>query len=239
MSISAQDTVVLSTIREPDMATPAQKRRLQQNRWEIASIVSILALATFLDFYHVTRNGLGNNYYAIGVKSMMLNWHNFLYVSFDPGGYISIDKPPLGLWLQVISAKIFGFNGFALILPEALSGVVSVWLLYCLVRRAFGPVPALASAGLLAISPVNVVSNRDSIVESPLVMVLLVATWAVLRATENGDWKWLSLGAVLIGLAFNIKMLEAFLIVPSLAAVYFCGLANTSWKKKLAHLYLG
>jgi len=98
-----------------------------------------------LEFAGLTSEGYANTYYAATVKSMLTSWHNFFYASFDAGGFVSVDKSPLGLWIEAASAKIFGFSGLSLLLPEALAGVLSVLLLYVLVSRPFGPV-----AGLLA-----------------------------------------------------------------------------------------
>lgn len=71
------------------------------------------------------------------VKSMLQSFHNFFYASFDPGGYVTIDKPVV-FWIQTISAKIFGFHGWSVILPQALAGIGSVLLVYVLVKRTFG-----------------------------------------------------------------------------------------------------
>ena len=48
----------------------------------------------------------------------------------SPPGSVSIDKPPVDLWLQVASVKLFGFSSTTLKLPEALAGIAAVPLLY-------------------------------------------------------------------------------------------------------------
>ena len=195
----------------------------------------ILAVATFLNVFKLGRLGYGNTYYAAGVKSMLVNWHNFFFVSFDPGGFVSIDKPPLGFWMQAASAKIFGFHGWSLLVPEALAGVGSVALVYYLVRRTFGDLAGLLAAGAMAVMPVAVATNRSNIVDSLLVFVLLLGSWAVLHAAETGKLRWLLLAMVMVGLGFNIKMLEAYLVVPAFVAVYFLG-ARTRWRTRIWHL---
>src|SRR6266567_7914303 len=90
--------------------------------WHRIAKLAIIALSTFLIFYQVSVNGYGNTFYAASVKSMLESWHNFFFVSFDPGGFVSVDKPPLGLWIEALSAKIFGFSGFSLMLPQAVVG---------------------------------------------------------------------------------------------------------------------
>ena len=203
--------------------------------WDRLALGATLAISAFLNFYALSREGYGNSYYAAAVKSMLQSWHNFFFVSFDPGGFVSVDKPPLGFWLQVASAKLFGFHGWSLVLPEALAGVLSVALLYHLVRRAFGPVAGLLAGLALAVTPVAVASNRSNIVDSLLVLAVLLGAWAVLRATETGQLRWLLLSVGLVGLGFNIKMLQAFLVVPAFFGLYLLG-ARLRWRTRLWHL---
>jgi 4-amino-4-deoxy-L-arabinose transferase-like glycosyltransferase len=102
-----------SAKRPATQAAPSAAKPL----WEKLALGAVLALATFLDFWNLNQNGYGNTYYATAVKSMMTSWHNAYFATFDAQGFLSIDKPPLGFWLQVLSAKIFGFSGFSLMLP--------------------------------------------------------------------------------------------------------------------------
>jgi len=171
------------------------------------------------------------------VKSMLTSWHNFFFVSFDAGGFVTVDKPPLGLWVQAASAALFGFNGVSLILPQAVAGVLSVLLLYHLVRRTFGPTAGLLAALVLTVTPISVAANRNNTMDSLLVFVLLLAAWAIIRAAEMGRLRWLLAGAVLVGLGFNIKMLQAFLVLPAFYLVYLVS-APVRWWKRLLHLTL-
>src|SRR5947209_8864241 len=117
----------------------------------------VMLISLFMNFYQLGQNGFGNLYYAAGVRSMLDSWHTFFFVSFDPGGFVTIDKPPLGFWLQTLSAKIFGFTPFSVSLPQALSGVLAVLLLYHLVQRHFGKWAGVLAALALAVSPISVV----------------------------------------------------------------------------------
>src|SRR6266702_7340364 len=191
----------------------------------------VMLISLFMNFYQLGQNGFGNLYYAAGVRSMLDNWHNFFFVSFDPGGFVTIDKPPLGFWLQVLSAKLFGFTAFSVYLPQALSGVLSVALLYHLVRRRFGVVAGLLASLALAISPISVVTNRNNTIDSTLTLVMLLGAWAVLRAAETGKLRWLLLCAVTIGIGFNIKMMEAYLVIPAFGLLYLLAAPKSIWRK--------
>src|SRR5258708_2184579 len=111
---------------------------IQVGRVERESVLSWLgmgfplAVSAALNLWNLAQNGYSNLYYAVAVQSMLQNWHNFFFASYDAGGFITVDKPPVALWVQAISAKIFGFSSLSLLMPEALAGVASVALVYFL-----------------------------------------------------------------------------------------------------------
>ena len=218
--------------------TQAQARRLSGiSKRQVAVAVglgAIVLLGAFLRFYELGAYSIGNTYYAATVQSMLTSWHNFFFASFEPGGSVTVDKPPLGLWIQAVSAYFLGVNGFALALPQALAGVLSILLLYTMVKRQFGTWAGLIAALLLAITPVTVSTERNNTIDGLLVFVLLLATWAFLRAVRLGRFRYLLLGVFLIGLGFNIKMLQAFMPLPALYALYLLGknricFSNPAW----------
>ncbi|MBV9578671.1 MAG: glycosyltransferase family 39 protein, partial [Chloroflexi bacterium] len=188
-----------------------------------------------LELVNLQAEAFGNTYYAAAVQSMLASWHNFFFVSSDLGGFVSVDKPPLGLWIQVLSAKLLGFNGVALLLPQALAGIASVALLYWLVRRVHGGAAGLIAAAALAVMPISVVTARNNTMDATLVLTLLVAAWLVSLAAESGRLSLLLLSAAVVGLAFNIKMLQAYLVVPGYALAYFF-FAPLTWRRKLVDL---
>ena len=198
-------------------------------------LVLVLTLGAFLRFYQLGADGVGNQYYAATVKSMLTSWHNFFYASFEPGGSVSVDKPPLGFWVQCLSAYFLGVTGFALALPNAIAGVLSIFVVYKLIRRPFGPWAGLAAALVLAVMPVAISTERNNTIDGLLVFVLLMAAWAFLQSVYTGKLRWLFLGAFIVGLGFNIKMLQAILPLPAFYALYFFG-SKAKWWKKILHL---
>ncbi|WP_286907578.1 glycosyltransferase family 39 protein [Clostridium sp. UBA1652] len=212
-------------------------RKLKLSKNEIL-LVPILILSGFLSLVNLSIEGYGNEYYAAGVKSMTMSLKNFFFVSFDPAGFVTIDKPPLGFMIQALSAKIFGYSGWSIILPQALAGVISVWVIYKIVKRSFGIPAALISSLCLAITPIFVADSRNNTNDNLLVLVLLLACWVLSIAAEKGHLKLLILSLVLVGIGFNIKMLQAYMIVPALYITYLLSTA-VSWKKRIGHLVLG
>ncbi|MFZ6027443.1 MAG: glycosyltransferase family 39 protein [Chloroflexota bacterium] len=195
------------------------------------ALVTVVALAAWLRFSNLAALGYGNHYYTAAVVSMLQSWRNFFFAAAEPGGAVSVDKPPLGLWLQAISAHIFGVSGFSVMLPQLLAGILSVLVLYHLVRRSWGTDAGLLAALVLAITPVVVATDRNNTIDSVLIFLLLLAAWAFLKAAETGRLRYLLCGAVLVGLGFNVKMLQAFLPLPAFFALYFFGSPERLWPK--------
>ena len=140
--------------------------------------------------------------------------------------------PALALWIQVASVKLFGFHGLAVLIPQVLQGVASVWLVYHLVQRRFGRAAGLLASLFLALTPVSVAIDRSSNTDTCLVLILLLAAWALLRAAEDGSRRFLLLSMALVGLGFNVKMLAAFVVLPAFALVYLLGTAF-EWRRRL------
>lgn len=209
-------------------------RAIDAMLWHRVALAGVLLLSAFLGFFQLDREGPGNPYYAATVKSMLASWHNFFFVSFDPGGFVTVDKPPLGLWIQAASAAIFGFRETSLFLPQVVAAILSVGLLYYLVRRAFGPTAGLLAALVLALMPINVVTSRDNRLDPLLTLALLVGAWTILRAAETGRLRWLMACAVVVGLGFNIKMLQAYLVMPAFGLLYVL-VAPLPWSRRLLH----
>lgn len=209
--------------RLPVSTRPARGRPARER----LALGGVTVVAFVLGAWNLSANGLGNQYYAAATRSMTTSWGNFFFVSFDPGGFISVDKPPVALWVWAASARVFGVSSWSLLLPGVLAGAASVALLWCIVRRLFGVLAATVAALALAVSPVNVAVDRLNLPEPFLVLALVAAAWAVLRSFESErPLRWLALAGVFVGVAFNVKMLAAFIPVPALGLAVLLGTAG-------------
>ena len=218
----------------PDLARRARTlaARLAPRHGLLAGVV---ALSAVLNTYRLAQNGYANTYYSAAVRSMLDSWHNFFFASFDPGGLVSVDKPPLALWTQAASAKLFGFSSLSLLAPEAIAGTLAVVVIYRIVAPRFGWAAGLASALALAGFPSLVAVARDNNPDPILILLMLLACGAALRAIETGRLRSLAWCAALVGLAFNTKMLAAYLVVPGIALAYLA-CAPGSVRRRLALL---
>jgi 4-amino-4-deoxy-L-arabinose transferase-like glycosyltransferase len=181
--------------------------------------------------------GDANAYYTASVKAMLQSGHNFFFVAAEPGGSVTVDKPPLGLWIEAAFAFVLGVSGFSVSLPNILAGVFSIPLLYSMVKKHMGELAGLIAALVMTFTPIFVATNRNNTMDGLLVGFLLLAAWAFVRATETGRARWVMVGAFIVGLGFNIKMLQAFLPLPAFYALYFFG-SKEGWMRKIVNLGL-
>nr|WP_321349930.1 glycosyltransferase family 39 protein [uncultured Methanoregula sp.] len=201
-------------------------------------LAGILLLSLFLNLWNLWNQGISNEYYAAAVKSMLENPRVIFFNSFDAAGFVTVDKPPVGLWVQVASAALLGFSGWALVLPQALAGVGSVALVYLIVSRPFGRPAGLVSAFALAVTPIFVAVSRNGTMDGLLIFVLLLALYVALKAAREQSLPWLLVSVGLIGVGFNIKMIQAFIIVPAVLIIYVMGTRSLSMKTRAFHLLL-
>jgi 4-amino-4-deoxy-L-arabinose transferase-like glycosyltransferase len=183
-------------------------------------LAALLALAGVLNLWALGQNGWANTYYSAAVRSMSSSWHNFLFASLDPSGVMTVDKPPLALWVQALSVRVFGYHPLSVLVPQALMGVASVALTYDLVRRRFGRVGGFVGGLALALTPMTVAISRHNNPDALLVLCCVAALWCAVRALEDGRTRWLVLAGVCVGLGFATKMGVALTVVPGIAAAW-------------------
>jgi len=203
--------------------------------WPEFLFVGIIILAGFLNLWNLWNQGFDNPYYAAAVRSMLANPGVAFFNSFDAAGFVTVDKPPVGIWTQVASAAVFGFSNWSVILPQALAGIGSVALIYFIVKRPFGKPAGLIAALALATTPVFVSASRFETMDAQLVFVILLAVWVALKAARDHSFRLLIISFVLVGIGFNIKMIQAFVVVPAIIAIYLFG-AALPVRQKLIHL---
>ncbi|MGH3380927.1 MAG: glycosyltransferase family 39 protein, partial [Actinoallomurus sp.] len=228
---------VLTVPTTPGVRVPAGRPR-----WTRRLMAGVLLLSAFLYGWGLWHSGDANAYYSAAVKSGATSWKAFFFGSLDSASFITVDKPPMALWVQEIAARLFGFSTWSLLLPEVIMGVAAVGVLYATVRRAYGPVAGLVAALVLALTPITVAIDHDNNPDTLLVLLLVLAAWACQRATESGRLRWLIASAFFLGCGFNTKMLQAYLLLPALFLVYLLcargGLLRRVWHLAVAGVAL-
>jgi len=219
----------------------AAGRRLIRGRagsaaWERPALLGLLGVAALLYLWDLAASGYANSFYSAAVQAGSVNWEAFFYGSSDAANSITVDKPPASLWIMALSVRLFGLSSWSILVPEALMGVATVAIVYCIVRRHYSAQTALLAGGVLAITPVAVLMFRFNNPDALLVLLLTASVYFTLRAIESGRMRWLLLAGVAVGFGFLTKQLQAFLILPVLAGAYLA-VAPVSWKKRFGHLF--
>ena len=214
------------------LTLPAEEQRARvRRRPEWLALAGLLVLTAVLYLVGLTRNGWANDFYAAAVQAGTKSWKAFFFGSFDSSNFITVDKTPGSLWVMELSARVFGFNQWSVLVPQAIEGVLSVCVLYAAVRRWFGVGAGLIAGLVLAVTPVAVLMFRYNNPDSLLVLAMLLAAYALVRAVENGQTRWLVLCGVLLGFAFLAKMLQAFLVLPGFGVAYLVAGPPALWRR--------
>jgi 4-amino-4-deoxy-L-arabinose transferase-like glycosyltransferase len=205
--------------------------------WPHAAALALIAALAGLSYgWGISRDPL-EIYYAAAVRSMSMSWHNFVFGAFDPAGTVTLDKLPGAFWLQALAVRAFGYHTWAMVAPQVVEGVLTVLVLYAAVRRLAGSTAGLIAAAVVAISPATVALNRGNISDSLMILLLVLAADAVSRALARGSQGWLVLAAVWTGLAFQAKMIEAWLVLPAFGLTYLLA-APGKLSRRVRHLLL-
>jgi 4-amino-4-deoxy-L-arabinose transferase-like glycosyltransferase len=215
-------TATSADVRAPRTTTTSIRDRAHAVRIPVPApeLLALLIVAAVLDLWALDRNGWANTYYSAAVRSMSGSWHNFFYNSFDSAGVMTVDKPPLALWVQALSVRVFGFSSWSLLVPQALMGIGTVALAYDLTRRVFGRPAGFVAGLVLALTPITVAISRHNNPDALVVLCSTAALWFTVRALLDGRTRRLVWAGVMVGLGFETKMGAALLVLPALAAAY-------------------
>ncbi|MFG1816264.1 ArnT family glycosyltransferase [Kribbella sp. NPDC049174] len=239
----------MATLSNPVKADPVEARPGRVGPRTVATSYTIgrdkvlygglLALTAIAYLWGLSKNGYANEYYAAAVQAGSTSWKAWFFGSFDASSFITVDKPPAALWVMGLSGRIFGFNAWSMLVPEALMGVASVGFVYVSVRRWFSANAGLLAGAILALTPVAVLMFRFNNPDALLVMLLCAGAWAVTRATDSDKHaaRWMMLAGAFVGFGFLTKMLQAFLILPAFGLAYLIA-GKPALGKRIVHSVL-
>ena len=216
----------------PPAAPPPDKAP----RWSYPALAAIMILAAVLYGWNLSGNSL-NSFYSAAVYSGTQSWKAWFFGSLDAGNFITVDKPPFALMVMGLSCRIFGFGTWQMMAPEIAAGLGTIWILHASVKRVFGHAAAAVAALVLALTPITVAINRDNNPDTILVLLMVAGAALGLRATRDDRLLPLIGSAVCFGLAFNTKMLQGYIALPAVFAVYVYA-SRLGWRKKAVNLAL-
>ncbi|WP_354528683.1 glycosyltransferase family 39 protein [Nakamurella sp. UYEF19] len=211
-------------------------------QWARPLLIALLVVTAGAYLWDLSISGYANDFYAAAVKSGTESWKAWLFGSLDSSNSITVDKPPASLWVMVLSARIFGFSSFSMLLPQALMGVGTVALLYAAVKRTSGQAAGLIAGALVALTPVAALMFRFNNPDAMLVLMMTAGGYFVVRSIEvvpagkkSHALHWLLLAGMAIGFAFLTKMMQGLLVLPAFGLVYLVASPN-ELGKRLWHL---
>ncbi|MEU0058938.1 glycosyltransferase family 39 protein [Streptomyces sp. NPDC006334] len=188
-------------------------------RWSLPALLAILALAAALYSWSLSGSSL-NSFYSAAVLSGTQSWKAWFFGSLDAGNFLTVDKPPFALMVMGLSCRLFGFGTWQMMLPLILAALATIWIVHSSVKRVWGHGAAALAALVLALTPITVAINRDNNPDTLLVFLMAGGAALVLRAVRDGRLLPLVGSAVCFGLAFNTKMLQGYIALPAVFAVY-------------------
>ncbi|GAB2477358.1 glycosyltransferase family 39 protein [Luteococcus sediminum] len=207
--------------------------------WARPGLWALLALSAMVYLWNLTNSGYANDFYAAAVKSGTQSWTAWLFGSLDSANAITVDKPPASLWVMGLSARLFGFSSFSLLLPQALMGIGTVATVAAAVRRWHGHAAGLVAGALVLVTPVAAMMFRFDNPDAMLTLLMSLAGYCVVRAIETSRGRtalrWMVAAGAAIGFAFLTKMLQGMLVLPGFVLAYALA-APRSIRARLGHL---
>ncbi|WP_369246760.1 ArnT family glycosyltransferase [Streptomyces sp. R41] len=188
-------------------------------RWSLPALIAITVLAGVLYSWNLSSSSL-NSFYSAAVLSGTHSWKAWFFGSLDAGNFMTVDKPPLVLMVMGLSCRVFGYGTWQMMLPLIGAALGTIWILHASVKRVFGHAAAAIASLVLALTPITVAINRDNNPDSLLVLLMVGGAALALRAVQNDKLLPLIGSAVCFGLAFNTKMLQGYIALPAVFAVY-------------------
>ncbi|MFC8524887.1 ArnT family glycosyltransferase [Pseudarthrobacter sp. NPDC057230] len=203
-----------------------------REKWALGAL---MLAAGLVYVWAVDRNGWANAYYSAAIQAGQYNLEAFLFASADWGNFITVDKPPLSLWIMGISVRIFGLNSWSIMVPQAVMTLASTYMAFRLLRRCFPFSTALLAGIAYAFAPITVLMARYNNPDPLMVLLMVAALYAGVRASESGHFRYMLLATVFLILGFLTKQLQAFLVLPAVAASYLL-YAPLGWRRRFVSL---
>lgn len=231
-----EDTGAISRdLEKTETASKARQTGFKSTREQKIAIGILLILTAVTYLFGALQNGMANSYYAAAVQAASSNFTAWLFGSLDAANFVSVDKPPLSTMIMGLSARIFGFSSFSMLLPNVLAGVITVYLVYRITRYYFGFKSGIIAGGILAVTPVVALMSGFNNPDAILMCFLTASGYFLIRALDKKPIRNLALAALFSGLAFNTKMLQGLMVLPAIYVVYLC-FAKAKLNKRILHL---
>lgn len=191
------------------------------NPYKIQLIIAVLAAVIFIPFLGgVHLFDWDEINFAESAREMIVTGdYMTVQINFLPFW----EKPPIYIWMQVASMKVFGINEFAARLPNAIAGIVTLLVLFNIGRKLrdnqFGVIWVLAYAG----SVLPFFYFKSGIIDPWFNLFIFLSIYYLMLYSfpENlNKIKSIVLSATFAGLAIMTKGPVGFLLVALTGGIY-------------------
>jgi 4-amino-4-deoxy-L-arabinose transferase-like glycosyltransferase len=175
--------------------------------------------------------------FAEAAREMLVtdDWLN-VRINYEPFW----EKPPLFIWLQAISMKIFGVNEFAARFPNTLAGLVTIFLLYCTVFRRYSKQAAVFSVLMYLGSFTSHFYFKSGIIDPVFNLFIFLSILYLIKSIESEKLHLFLWSGIYLGLAVITKGPVAILLVGLSGLVYQVVFGVSFYNlKKLLTLLIG
>ena len=156
----------------------------------------------------------------------MIVSHNYLNVQINFSPFW--EKPPLFIWMQVLSMKTFGINEFAARFPNAVCGIASLLLIFNIGRKLYDERFGLWWVIVYAGSILPHFYFRSGIIDPWFNLLIFIAVWFFVRLNAAGEistpkrrFLYSALWGTFTGLAILTKGPTALLIIGLVIAIAY------------------
>ena len=161
--------------------------------------------------------------------NVQINFHSFW------------EKPPLFIWMQALSMKVFGVNEFAARFPNAIMGIITLLTLFHCGLKSEDQRFGLLWAGMYAISFLPFVYFKTGIIDPWFNYFIFLGIYFFSRYANEMKTKYAALSGLFTGLAVLTKGPVGFLIFGLTFLVWLAvrkGRLNFRWKDVLVYVVM-
>ena len=181
----------------------------------LLTLAGIVAVFATVASWNIRRQGYAL-FYASAVRSMSTSWRALFFGAFDPSATMTLDKLAGFLVPQALAVRLFGFHPWALALPQVVEGVVTILACYLIGLRWRGARVGLLAAAAAAATPLFASMFGHPMEDGLLTMSLACAFVCWQAAARSGRFAPLLVAGVFVGIGFQAKMAQAWLVLPAL-----------------------
>jgi len=198
----------------------------------------LAALAACLYFFKLGSFSLydaAETTYGEFVKNMLRSGD---WLTLHYNGAVIFDKPPLYYWLAALISRLTGFNEWAMRLPAAVSGVLTVAVTYLLGKKFYNERTGLL-AGLIVMTAFQfLVQSRIAELDVVLTLFMTLSVYLFYLGYTTGDRKYYFWSYFPLALAVLIKGLLG-VALPAFAIFLFLLFKKELRKAKEFHILPG